>query len=83
MHSLGEWMERREMEISEELSNAKKTLGNAYMELDDIIDRYYKVGEISEWEYMQIQKAKEEMDKAWIILGEVHKEMHEFERKYL
>lgn len=71
------------MKISEELLNAKKTLGKAYMELDDIIDKYYEVNEISEWEYMRINEAKEEMDKAWIILGEVHKKMYEFERKYL
>lgn len=71
------------MEISEELLNAKKTLGKAYMELDDIIDKYYEVNEISEWEYMRINEAKKEMDKAWIILGEVHKKMYEFERKYL
>ena len=71
------------MKISEELLNAKKTLGKAYMELDDIIDKYYEVNEISEWEYMRINEAKKEMDKAWIILGEVHKKMYEFERKYL
>ena len=71
------------MKISEELLNAKKTLGKAYLELDDIIDKYYEVNEISEWEYMRINEAKEEMDKAWIILGEVHKKMYEFERKYL
>lgn len=71
------------MEISEKVSNAKKTLGLAYMELDAIIDKHYEVNEISEREYMRINEAKEEMDKAWIILSKLCVEMHEDERKYL
>lgn len=71
------------MEISEKVANAKKTLGKAYMELDDIIDEHYENMEISEREYMQINEAKEEMDKAWKILSKLSVEMHEIERKYL